>query len=118
MATETAGTRHGVPLQEAADSLASEVGMPGKSLAEIAAVVKRGVEAGFSPASAFAALSEAIHDGHINVVEAARLADAGKVRFAAVLQAQEAERKVETLIKGADGALIEAPFTEGDDAKK
>ncbi|MGD0309372.1 MAG: exodeoxyribonuclease VII small subunit [Acidobacteriota bacterium] len=31
---------------------------------------------------------------------------------------EEAERKVETLIKGADGALVEVPFTEGDDAKK
>jgi exodeoxyribonuclease VII small subunit len=31
---------------------------------------------------------------------------------------EEAERKVETLVKGADGALVEVPFTEGDDAKK
>ena len=31
---------------------------------------------------------------------------------------EEAERKVETLIKGADGALLEVPFAEGDDAKK
>ena len=31
---------------------------------------------------------------------------------------EEAERKVETLIKGADGAHVEVPFTEGDDAKK
>jgi len=31
---------------------------------------------------------------------------------------EEAERKVETLIKGADGALVEVPFAEGDDAKK
>ena len=31
---------------------------------------------------------------------------------------EEAERKVETLIKGADGALVEVPFTEGEDAKK
>jgi exodeoxyribonuclease VII small subunit len=31
---------------------------------------------------------------------------------------EEAERKVETLIKGADGALVEVPFTEGDDAEK
>jgi exodeoxyribonuclease VII small subunit len=31
---------------------------------------------------------------------------------------EEAERKVETLIKGADGALVEVPFTEGEDAQK
>ncbi|MBZ5498113.1 MAG: exodeoxyribonuclease VII small subunit [Acidobacteriia bacterium] len=32
---------------------------------------------------------------------------------------EEAERKVETLIKSADGSMVEAPFTtEGDDAAK
>jgi exodeoxyribonuclease VII small subunit len=32
---------------------------------------------------------------------------------------EEAERKVETLIKSADGSMAEAPFTaEGDDAPK
>ena len=32
---------------------------------------------------------------------------------------EEAERKVETLIKGADGSLVEAPFTvEGDNTTR
>ncbi len=32
---------------------------------------------------------------------------------------EEAERKVETLIKSADGSMVETPFTaEGDDALK
>ena len=78
---------------------ASEVGLPGKSLVEIAAAVKLGVEAGLSPASSFATLSEAIHDGHLNLIEAGRLADAGRVKFSTILQAQEAERKVESAVK-------------------
>ncbi len=47
----------------------------------------------------FAALSESIHDGKINLVEAGRLADAGRVRFSTILQAQEAERKVNAAVK-------------------
>jgi phage I-like protein len=48
---------------------------------------------------AFAALSESIHDGKINLVEAGKLADAGRVRFSTILQAQEAERKVNVAVK-------------------
>jgi len=47
----------------------------------------------------FAALSESIHDGKINLVEAGKLADAGRVRFSTILQAQEAERKVNAAVK-------------------
>jgi phage I-like protein len=58
--------------------------------------VKRGTEA---PQDQFAALSESIHDGRINLLEAGKLADAGRVRFSTILQAQEAERKVEAAVK-------------------
>jgi phage I-like protein len=75
---------------------ASEIGMAGKSLAEIAAVVKRGIEA---PVHQFAALSEAIYDGKINLIEAGRLADSGRVKFSTILAAQEAERKVDSAIR-------------------
>jgi hypothetical protein len=97
-ANEAAGADQGVPAQ----AFASEVGLPGKSLVEIAAMVKRGVEAveaGFVPASSFAALSEAMHDGRLDIADAGRLADAGKVRFSTVLYAQEAERKVDAAVK-------------------
>jgi len=47
----------------------------------------------------FTALSESIHDGKINLVEAGKLADAGRVRFSTILQAQEAERKVNAAVK-------------------
>jgi hypothetical protein len=95
------GTTASAPHQtvQGSEVFASEIGMPGKSLAEIAAMVKRGVEASFSPASAFAALSEAIHDGKIDTVKAGELADAGKVRFSTILAAQEAERKVDAAVK-------------------
>jgi hypothetical protein len=52
-----------------------------------------------APQDQFAALSESIHDGKINLVEAGKLADAGRVRFSTILQAQEAERKVEAAVK-------------------
>ena len=58
--------------------------------------MKRGTEA---PQDQFAALSESIHDGKINLVEAGKLADAGRVRFSTILQAQEAERKVNAAVK-------------------
>ena len=79
-----------------AELFASEVGLPGKSLVDIAALVKRGTEA---PQDQFAALSESIHDGRINLLEAGKLADLGRVRFSTILQAQEAERKVEAAVK-------------------
>ena len=52
-----------------------------------------------APQDQFAALSESIHDGKINLVEAGKLADAGRVRFSTILQAQEAERKVNAAVK-------------------
>jgi hypothetical protein len=79
-----------------AELFATEIGLPGKSLVNIAALVKRGTEA---PQDQFAALSESIHDGKINLVEAGKLADAGRVRFSTILQAQEAERKVNAAVK-------------------
>jgi len=81
---------------KASEVFASEIGMPGKSLVEIAALVKRGQEA---PVDQFAALSEAIHDGKIDIVKAGQLADAGRVRFSTILGAQEAERKVDAAVK-------------------
>ena len=69
--------------------------MAGKSLVEIAALVKRDE----APQDQFAALSESIHDGKVNLMEAGKLADAGKVRFSTILQAQEAERKVDAAVK-------------------
>jgi hypothetical protein len=54
---------------------------------------------GNGDADGFAALSESIHDGKINLVEAGKLADAGRVRFSTILQAQEAERKVNAAVK-------------------
>jgi hypothetical protein len=79
-----------------AELFATEVGLPGKSLVDIAAMVKRGTEA---PQDQFAALSESIHEGRINLLEAGKLADAGRVRFSTILQAQEAEHKVEAAVK-------------------
>jgi hypothetical protein len=81
---------------KSSEAFASEVGMAGKSLAEIAAMVRRGLEA---PVDQFAALSEALHGGKIDIVKAGQLADAGKVRFSTILAAQEAERKVDDAIK-------------------
>jgi hypothetical protein len=79
-----------------AELFATEIGLPGKSLVDIAALVKRGTEA---PQDQFAALSESIHDGKISLLEAGKLADAGRVRFSTILQAQEAERKVDAAVK-------------------
>jgi hypothetical protein len=82
--------------KELAELFAGEIGLPGKSLVDIAAMVKRAREA---PQDQFAALSEAIHEGRLNIVEAGKLADAGRVKFSTILQAQEAERKVEAAVK-------------------
>jgi phage I-like protein len=79
-----------------AELFAAEIGLPGKSFFDIAALVKRGAEA---PHDQFATLSESIHDGRINLQEAGRLADAGLVSFSTILQAQEAERRVEAAVK-------------------
>ena len=40
-----------------------------------------------------------IHDGKLNLSEAGALADAGKLKFATILAAQEAERKVDGAVK-------------------
>jgi len=87
--TEAGGTKD-------SEAFACEVGMAGKSLAEIAALVKRGLEA---PVDQFAALAEAIHDSRINLIEAGRLADSGRLKFSTILAAQEAERRVEGAIR-------------------
>ena len=79
-----------------AELFATEIGLPGKPLVDIAAAVKRGREA---PQDQFAALSAAIHEGRLNIVEAGKLADTGRVKFSTILQAQEAERKVEAAVK-------------------
>jgi hypothetical protein len=82
---------------KASEAFASEVGMSGKSLVEIAAAVKRGNEA---PApDPFVALQPCIHEGKLNLSEAGALADSGKVKFSTVLAAQDAERKVDAAIK-------------------
>ena len=47
----------------------------------------------------FAALSESIHEGRINLQQAGKLADAGRVSFAAILHAQEAQGRVEAAVK-------------------
>ncbi len=79
-----------------AELFATEIGLPGKSFGEIAAMVKRATEV---PQDQFAALSESIHDGRLNLLEAGKLADGGRVRFSTILKAQEAERKVEAAVK-------------------
>jgi hypothetical protein len=79
-----------------AAAFASEVGTEGRPPAEIVARVNRGHEA---RQDQFAVLAEAIHEGHINLVEAGKLADAGRVRFSTILQAQDAERKVEAAVR-------------------
>ena len=101
------GDGNGQEGKKLAELFASEIGLPGKSLVDIAAMVKRGTEA---PQDQFAALSEAIHEGGINMVEAGKLADAGRVRFSTILRAQEAERKVEAAVK-AGKVLPEEPGT-------
>jgi phage I-like protein len=90
------GAGNGQDGKKLAELFATEIGLPGKSLVDIAAMVKRGTEA---PQDQFAALSESIHDGRINLLEAGKLADAGRVRFSTILQAQEAEHKVEAAVK-------------------
>ena len=88
------------------EQFASEIGLPGRSLAEIAELVKFGLDApapknGLGNQTDFVALAEAIHGGRINLREAGRLADAGKVRFSTILLAEEAEKKVqEAITKG------------------
>ena len=90
------GDGNGQEGKKLAELFASEIGLPGKSLVDIAAMVKRGTEA---PQDQFAALSEAIREGRLDIVEAGKLADAGRVRFSTILRAQEAERKVEAAVK-------------------
>jgi hypothetical protein len=90
------GDGNGKDGKRLSELFASEVGLPGKSLVDIAALVKRGMEA---PQDQFVALSEAIHEGRLNMVEAGKLADAGRVKFSTILQAQEAERKVDAAVK-------------------
>ena len=90
------GDGNGKEIKKLAELFAAEIGLPGKSFVDIAAMVKRGAEASQDQ---FAALSESIHDGRINLREAGKLADAGRVRFSTILQAQEAERKVEAAVK-------------------
>jgi hypothetical protein len=93
---EDNGDGNGKDSKKLAELFATEIGLPGKSFVDIAAMVKRGREA---PQDQFAALSESIHDGRINLLEAGKLADAGRVKFSTILQAQEAERKVEAAVK-------------------
>jgi hypothetical protein len=90
------GDGNGKESEKLAELFATEIGLPGKSFVDIAAMVKRGREA---PQDQFAALSESIHDGRINLREAGKLADGGRVKFSTILQAQEAERKVEAAVK-------------------
>lgn len=86
----------GEDVKKLAEVFASEIGLPGMSFVDIAALVKRGIEA---PLDQFAALSESIHDGRINLLEAGKLADAGRVSFSTVLRGQEAERRVDAAVK-------------------
>jgi phage I-like protein len=86
----------GEDVKKLAEAFASEIGLPGMSFVDIAALAKRGIEA---PLDQFAALSESIHDGRINLLEAGRLADAGRVSFSTILRAQEAERRVDAAVK-------------------
>jgi hypothetical protein len=86
----------GEDVKKLAEVFASEIGLPGMSFVDIAALVKRGIEA---PLDQFAALSESLHDGRINLLEAGRLADAGRVSFSTILRAQEAERRVDSAVK-------------------
>jgi len=86
----------GEGIKRLAEVFASEIGQPGMSFVDIAALVKRGIEA---PLDQFAALSESIHDGRINLLEAGKLADAGRVSFSTILRAQEAERRVDAAVK-------------------
>ena len=90
------GDGNGRDSKKLAELFATEIGLPGKSFVDIAAIVRRAMEA---PQDQFAALSESIHDGRLNLVEAGKLADAGLVRFSTILKAQEAERKVEAAVK-------------------
>ena len=93
---EGEGDGRGENGKKLAERFAAEIGLPGTSFVDIAALVKRGREAHLDQ---FAALSESIHDGRINLLEAGRLADAGQVKFSTILQAQEAERKVEAAVR-------------------
>jgi hypothetical protein len=93
---DSKGEGDGKDGKKLAEVFAAEIGLPGKSLVDIAALVKRGAEA---PQDQFAALSESIHEGRIDLMEAGKLADAGRVRFSTILQAQEAERRVEAAVK-------------------
>jgi len=91
-----AGDGDGENGKKLAERFAAEIGLPGTSFVDIAAMVKRGREAQLDQ---FAALSESIHDGRINLLEAGKLADVGRVTFSTILQAQEAERKVEAAVR-------------------
>jgi hypothetical protein len=86
----------GEDVKKLAELFATEIGLPGMSFGDIAAMVKRGAEA---PQDQFAALSESIHEGRIDLLEAGKLADAGRVTFSTILRAHEAERKVDAAVK-------------------
>ena len=86
----------GEDVKKLAELFATEIGLPGMSFGDIAAMVKRGAEA---PQDQFAALSESIHEGRIDLLEAGKLADAGRVTFSTILRAHQAERKVDAAVK-------------------
>ena len=92
MAEDIAGWQPKKSKKELSEIFASEVGMPGKSLAEIALVAKLVEE---QPVDHFAALSECIAEGQLDLAKAGQLADQGKVKFSSILLAEEAQGKID-----------------------
>ena len=75
--------------------------------------MKRGQEV---PQDQFAALSEAIHEGRLNLVEAGKLADTGRVKFSTILQAQEAAYRAAQ--DAATAAKLEVTMVSSDELKR
>jgi phage I-like protein len=85
---------------KACELFASEVGMAGKALPDISAMVKIGQKHIASPISLFEMIEAHLNSqDKIVMSELDAMVDSGKVRYSAVRRAEEAERKVTAAIK-------------------
>jgi hypothetical protein len=73
--------------------------MAGKNVVDIAQAVKLAAKYIASPGAVFDALEPVLKDGRIMLGEAADLADQGRLKFATVVRAQQAETRVNEAIK-------------------
>ncbi len=85
---------------KACELFASEVGLTGKSLVDIAAMVSMGKKHAASSATVFEAIEPALDaDGRIALSEVASLGDKGRLSLGTILKAQEGERLVNEAVR-------------------